>query len=166
MDSYIEILKIILKNDNNEEFDDIIKNVLIKIFDDYYSNRDKMKCNTDNVFKKYNINMYNLLKMKYVLTTSERLLFKKHIYDKREYIIFLLKKNNFVLNEDETYKSILDEMLKNNIDCYTKYIKDYCCDRILNEKTEFKICFHPPCLKKVENDNHCDNHQDKKICNF
>ena len=101
MDSYIEILKFILKNDNNEEFDDIIKNVLIKIFDDYYSNRDKMKYNIDNVFKKYNINMYNLLKMKYVLTTSERLLFKKHIYDKREYMIFLLKKNNFVLNKDE-----------------------------------------------------------------
>ena len=33
MDSYIEILKIIFKNDNNEEFDDIIKNVLIEIFD-------------------------------------------------------------------------------------------------------------------------------------
>ena len=29
MDTYIEILKIILKNDNNEEFNDIIKNILI-----------------------------------------------------------------------------------------------------------------------------------------
>ena len=40
MDTYIEILKIILKNDNNEEFDDIIKNVLVKIFDIHYLDRD------------------------------------------------------------------------------------------------------------------------------
>ena len=30
--------------------------------------------------------------------------------------------------------------------------------------TESKTFFHPPCLKKVENDNYCDIHQDKKIC--
>ena len=147
MDTYIEILKIILKNNNNEEFDDIIKNVLIKIFDDYYSNRDKMKYNIDNVFEKYNINMYNLLKMKYILTTSEKLLFKKHTYNKREYIIFLLKKNNFVLNENETYKSIVDEILKNDINCCTKFIKNYCHDRIL------------------KNDNYGDIHQNEK-CDF
>ena len=35
--------------------------------------------------------MYNLFK-KYVLTKSKKLIFKKHKYDKREYIIFLLKK--------------------------------------------------------------------------
>ena len=130
MKNYIEILKIMLKNN---EYDDMIKNLLFKIFDDYYSNRDKMEYNIDNVFKKYNIAMYNLSKRKYVLTTSEKLLFKKHIYDKREYIIFLLKKNNFILNENETYKSIVDKILiKNNIYCYTKFIKDYCNDRILN----------------------------------
>ena len=114
MKDYIEILKIMLKNITNE-YDDIIKNLLFKIFDDYYSNRDKMKYNIDNVFKKYNINMYNLLKMKYILTTSKKLLFKKHTYNKREYIIFLLKKNNFVLNKNETYKLIVDEILKNYI---------------------------------------------------
>ena len=132
MKDYIGILKIMLKNNTNK-YDDMIKNLLFKIFDDYYSNRDKMEHNIDNVFKKYNIAMYNLLKRKYILTTSEKLLFKKHIYDKREYIIFLLKKNNFVLNENETYKSIVDKILiKNNICCYTKFIKDYCDDRILN----------------------------------
>ena len=162
MKDYIEILKIMLENNTNE-YDDIIKNLLFKIFDDCYSNRDKMKCNIDNVFKKYNINMYNLLKMKYLLTTSEKLLFKKHTYDKREYIIFLLKKNNFVLNKDETYKLIVDEILKNDINCYTKFIKDYCCNRILNEKPKFKICFHLHCLKKVENDNHCNIHQEKNL---
>ena len=158
MDSYIEILKNILKNNIDGFYDDIIKNLLFKIFDDYYSNRDKFKYNIDNIFKKYNINMYNLSKMKYILTTSEKLLFEKHIYDKREYIIFLLKKNNFILNKDETYKSIVDEILKNDIDCYTKFIKDYCCNRILNEKPEIKIRYHPPCLKRVENDNYCDIH--------
>ena len=129
MKDYIEILKIMLKSNTNE-YDDIIKKLLFKIFDDYYSNRDKMRYNIDNLFKKYNINMYNLLKMKYILTTSEKLLFKKHTYDKREYIIFLLKKNNFVLNENENYKSIVDEILKNDIKCYAKFIKDYCRDRI------------------------------------
>ena len=162
MKEYIEILKIMLKSN---EYDDIIKNLLFKIFNDYYLNRDEMKYNIDNIFKKYNMNMYNLLKMKYILTTSEKLLFKKHEYNKREYIIFLLKKNNFVLNEDENYKSIVDEILKNDINCYTKFIKDYCCDRVLNEKPKFKICFHPPCLKKVENDNYCNIHQNEK-CDF
>ena len=45
------------------------------------------------------------------------------------------------------------------------YINNYCHDRILNKK-DIKICFHPLCFKKVENDNYCDIHQDKKICNF
>ena len=125
MDTYIEILKIILKNFDGQ-CDDIIKNILIKIFDIYYLDRDIQKYNIDNVFKKYNMNMYNLLERKYILTKSKKLIFKKHKYDKREYIIFLLKKNNFVLNENETYKSIVDEILKNDIKCYTKFIKNYC----------------------------------------
>ena len=57
MDSYIETLKNKLKNNIDGFYDDIIKNLLFKIFDDYYSNRDKIKYNIDNVFKKYNINM-------------------------------------------------------------------------------------------------------------
>ena len=98
-----------------------------------------MEYNIDNVFKKYNMNMYNLLKMKYILTTSKKLLFKKHIYDKRKYIIFLLKKNYFILNENETYKSIVDKILKNNIHCYAKFIKDYCHDRILNNNQNLTL---------------------------
>ena len=125
MDAYIEILKIILKNFDNE-CDDIIKNILIKIFDIYYLDRDIQTYNIDNVFKKYNINMYNLLKEKYILTKSEKIIFKKHKYDKREYIIFLLKKYDINLNEGESYKSIVDEILKKNIKCYTKYINNYC----------------------------------------
>ena len=115
MDSYIDILKIILKNDNDEEFDDIIKNILIKIFDIYYLDRDIQKYNIDNIFKKYNMDMYNSLKRKCKLTKSKKLIFKKHIYDKRKYIIFLLKKNNFILNENETYNLIIDKILKTKI---------------------------------------------------
>ena len=133
MDTYIEILKIILKNFDGQ-CDDIIKNILIKIFDIYYSDRDIQKYNIDNIFKKYNINMYNLLKEKYILTKSKKLIFKKHKYDKREYIMFLLKKNNINLNEGKSYKSIVDEILKNNINCYTKYINNYCSNH------QNKIC--------------------------
>ena len=133
MDSYIEILKIISKNFNNQ-CNEIIKNILIKIFDIYYLDRDIQKYNTDNVFKEYNINMYDLLKRKYILTKSEKLIFKKHKYDKREYIMFLLKKNNIDLNEDESYKSIVDEILKNDINCYTKYIHNYCKNRVVDKK--------------------------------
>ena len=79
--------------------------------------------------------------------------------------MFLLKKNNIDLNEDESYKSIVDEILKNDIK-YTKYINNYCCDRLLNKKPQCKICFHPPCYNKVINDNYCNIHQNKKICNF
>ena len=130
MDGYIEILKIMLKKNTNG-YDNIIKNILIKIFDIYYLDRNIQKYNIDNLFKKYNINMYNLLKRKYKLTESKKLLFKKHKYDKREYIMFLLKKNDFILNENETYRLIVDEILKNDIKCYTKFIKNYCHDRIL-----------------------------------
>ena len=107
--------------------------------------------------------MYNLLKRKYILTKSKKLIFKKHKYDKREYIMFLLKKNNIDLNEDESYKSIVDEILKNDINCYTKYINSYCRDRVLNKKPESKICFHLLCYNKVIDDDYCSNHQDKKM---
>ena len=134
MEKYIEILKSILKKFNDDDdFILIIKTILIKIFDLYYLERNLQLYNIDNLFKKYNINMYNLLKQKYILTESKKLIFKKHVYDKREYIIKLLKNNNIVLNENETYKSIVDEILKNDIKCYTKYVNKYCNDRLLNK---------------------------------
>ena len=135
MDSYIEILKIILKNFNGQ-CDDMIKNILIKIFDIYYLDRDIQKYNIDNVFKKYNMNMYDLLERKYILAKSKKLIFEKHKYDKKEYIMFLLKKNNIDLNEGESYKSIVDEILKNDIKCYTKYVNNYCSNH-QNKKSDF-----------------------------
>ena len=93
MEKYIEILKNILKNFNDDDdFILIIKTILIKIFDMYYLERNIQLYNIDNLFKKYNTNMYNLLKQKYILTKSKKLIFKKHKYIKKEYIIKLLKK--------------------------------------------------------------------------
>ena len=54
MDTHIEVLKIILKN--NEEFEDIIKIILIKMFDTYFLER-----NIILIMYKYNVDMYNLL---------------------------------------------------------------------------------------------------------
>ena len=81
MKEYIEILKNILKNNSDDDdFILIIKNILIKIFDIYYLERNVQLYNIDNLFKKYNINMYNLLKQRYNMTKSKKLIFKKHIY--------------------------------------------------------------------------------------
>ena len=141
----------------------ILLNILIKLFDTYYLERDVQLYNIDNVFKKYNMNMYNLLSKKYVLTKSKKLIFIKHKYDNREYIIYLLKKNkNLILKDNEIYKNIADEILKSDTDCYTKYINDFCYNRVLNKKKTPIICFHPPCLNWVIDDNYCSNHQDKK----
>ena len=124
----------ILKNFDDSEFDHIIKNILIKIFDIYYLERDIQPYNTDNVFKKYNMNMYNLLSRKYVMTKSKKLIFIKHKYDKKEYILNLLKINKIILEDNESYKSISDEILKSDSDCYKKYINDFCSNRLLNKK--------------------------------
>ena len=70
--------------------------------------------------------MYNLLSRKYVMKKFKKLIFIKHKYDKKEYIINLLKKNkNLILEDNGSYKNIADEILKSDIDCYTKYINDF-----------------------------------------
>ena len=94
--NYKDVLRHILKNFDDNEFDHIIKNILIKIFDIYYLERDIQLYNIDNVFKKYNMNMYNLLSRKYSLTKSKKIIFIKHKYDKKEYIINLLKKTKIL----------------------------------------------------------------------
>ena len=67
--NYVDVLRNISKNfSDTDEFDDIIKYILIKLFDTYYLERDIRLYNIDNVFKKYNMNMYNILSKKYVLT--------------------------------------------------------------------------------------------------
>ena len=135
MNRYINILRNIIKiikNNDEEEFNYFIKSILVKIFDIYYKDRNGFSYNLDNIFKIYDINMYNSLKEKYILTNSKKLIFKKHKYDKKEYIMFLLKKNNFILNEDEDEDYIINKLLRTEIYCYTKFIKDFCNDRLKN----------------------------------
>ena len=132
MNRYVNILRNIIKNNYENEFDYFIKNLLDTIFDIYYKDRNGFSYNLDNIFKKYNIDMYNLLKEKYILTNSKKLIFKKHKYNKREYIMFLLKKNNFILNEDEDEDYIINKLLNHDIYSYTKFIKDFCDDRSRN----------------------------------
>ena len=141
MNRYINILQNVIKNNYVNEFDYFIKNILDKIFDNYYKDRNEFNHNIDNVFKKYNINMYNLLKEKYILTNSKKLIFKKHKYNKREYIMFLLKKNNFILNkdEDEDEGYIINKLLNHDIYSYTKFIKDFCDDRLENNNKNLKM---------------------------
>ena len=58
--NYVDVLRNILKNfSDTDEFDDIIKYILIKVFDTYYLERDIQLYNINNVFKKYNMNMCN-----------------------------------------------------------------------------------------------------------
>ena len=134
MDKYVEILKNILKNFNDDEdFILIIKTILIKIFDMYYLERNNQIYNLDNLFKKYNINMYNLLKQKYILTQSKKLIFKKHKYVKKEYVIKLLKNNNIVLNKNETYSNIANEILKKENIKLVSYIYNFVKNRSENE---------------------------------
>ena len=134
MEKYIEILKSILKNFNDDEdFILIIKIILIKIFDIYYLERNNQIYNLDNLFKKYNTNMYNLLKQKYILTKSEKLIFKKHKYVKKEYVIKLLKKHNIVLNKNETYSNIANEILKKENIKLVSYVYNFVKNRTENE---------------------------------
>ena len=90
------------------------------------------------------MNMYNLLSRKYPLTKSKKLIFIRHKYDKKEYIINLLKKSiNHILEDDETHKSISNEILKSDIDCYTKYINDFWSNRLLTKKRNLLFAFIP-----------------------
>ena len=41
MNDYIDLLRNILKNFDNNEFDDIIKKILSTLLNDYYMNRNK-----------------------------------------------------------------------------------------------------------------------------
>ena len=62
MEKYIDLLRVIIKNFDNNEFDDIIKRILITLFDDYHMNRNKYMWCIDNLYKKYDISRYNFIK--------------------------------------------------------------------------------------------------------
>ena len=75
MENYIDLLRNILKNFKySNEFDDIIKRILDKIFNNYYVNREKYIYNIDNLYKKYDISKYNFIKKKYGISKKEDLI--------------------------------------------------------------------------------------------
>ena len=84
MENYINVLICILKNFNidNNEFDDIIKYIINKIFDEYYISRHKYIWFIDNLYKKYDISRYNFIKKKYSVVKNENLISRFNRYNK------------------------------------------------------------------------------------
>ena len=102
-----------MKNFDNKEFDDVIKNILLKIFDNCYMNRNDKVHNTDNLYKKYDENRYNFIKKKYGIIRNDKLIFRFNRYLKESYIIKLLKNDKKVfLEKDQTYESLAINILK------------------------------------------------------
>ena len=136
--NYIDLLRNIVKNFKySNEFDDVIKRILDKIFYNYYVNRKKYIYNIDNLYKKYDITKYNFIKKKYRISKKEDLMFRFNRYNKKYYIIKLLKENNI------TSDLLAEEILKNDeIKNYKQYIEDLNINQedfeiILNKR----ICF-------------------------
>ena len=83
MKKYIDLLRNIVKNfNNNNEFDDVIKRILNKIFNNYYVNREKYIYCVDNLYKKYNVYKYNFIKKKYGICKKQDLIFRFNRYNK------------------------------------------------------------------------------------
>ena len=93
VENYINVLRCILKNFNmrkNNEFDNIIKYITKKFFDEYYNNRDKSKYCIDNLIRKYNIRYFDL-QDKYGTVKSTKMIYQFYRYSKRNYIKKLLR---------------------------------------------------------------------------
>ena len=148
--NYIKLIRNILMN-FDKEFDHMIIIILLKIFDNYYMNRnDKIYC-LDNLYRKYGLSRYELLKKKYKVTQNSKLIFRFNRYSKKSYIIKLLKCNPYViLEENEIYESIAKNILKvSNIKNYKKYIRDIYLDKFISnldcKEDDFKVTI----LKKM-----------------
>ena len=83
--NYIDLSRNILKNFDNNEFTNVIKEILSKVFHEYYMNRnDKIYC-IDNLYKKYYIGRYNRIKKKYGNVKNCKLIFQFNRYSKKIY---------------------------------------------------------------------------------
>ena len=81
--NYIDLLRNIFKIFNNNEFNDVIKNILSKIFDQYYIYRnDKIYC-IDNLYKKCDLSRYNFIKKKYGIVKNQKLILRFNRYSKK-----------------------------------------------------------------------------------
>ena len=115
MEKYIDLISVIIKNfniNNNPEFDDIIKYILNKIFDECYNLRNEIFDNNnkensyciDTLYKKYNIRNFDL-ERKYRLVNNEKLIFKFNKLDCDKFKI-ISNKNLCIVNM-ENYINIL-----------------------------------------------------------
>ena len=153
--NYIDLLRNILKNFANNEFNDDIKNILSKIFDEHYMNRnDKIYC-IDNLYKKYDISRYNFIVKKYGIIKNNNLIYRFDKYSKRAYVIKLLKENfRVILDEGETYKSIANMVLeKSGIKNYKRHVDNIFIEREIDRGMK-KVCkkeVDKNIFKKVDN---------------
>ena len=181
--NYIDLLRNILKNFDNNEFDSMIKKILSKIFNDYYMNRNSYIYCIDNLYKKYYIGRYNHIKKKYGIVKNSKLIFRFNRYSKTSYIIKLLKDDfHVILEENETYDKVADNILQmSNIKNYKKYINNIYLEKYLSrldckvdevevEEDYFQIriikrTFHfPPCLNQIiDFNNYCSLHNKDMI---
>ena len=81
-----------------------------------------------------------------------------------------MKENdNVILNKNETYISVTDNILQNKDNNYKKYIEDMFIEKNY-EQDDFQIkiikktCFYPPCLNQIiGSDNYCNLHNKDMI---
>ena len=145
-----------LKNFDNNEFNDVIKKILSKIFDEYYIYRNKKIYCLDNLYKKFDIAKYNFIIKKYGIIKNTNFIYRFNRHSKRAYIIKLLKENfRVILEENETYESIANNILeKDNIKNCKKYIDNMFIKREI-ERCMIKVRkkeFDKNIFKKVDND--------------
>ena len=138
MENYINIIRCILKHFNirkNNEFDNIIKYVIKKIFDEYYNNRYKSKYCIDNLIRRYNIRYFDLQR-KFGTVKTNKMIYRFNRYSKRNYIKKLLRNHEyFYLDEyyDEDINKVADNILQmHNIKNYKKYIEDLYLDNYID----------------------------------
>ena len=194
MNNYIDLLRNILKNFDNNEFDSIIKKILSTLFDDYYMNRNKYVWCIDSLYKKYDESRYNYIKKKYRVIKNCKLIYRFNRYSKKSYIIKLLKENfRVILDENETYESVVDIILKKTgIKNYKRYVDNMfmnreidrdmleidlsakkVCKEVVNNNVvgndvkegifQCKRCFYLPCLNHIPQGNYCSNHNKDMI---
>ena len=125
------------------------------VFDEYYLNRnDKIYC-IDNLYKKFDIAKYNFIIKKYGIIKNTNLIYRFNRYSKRAYTIKLLKENfRVILEENETYESIVNILEKDSIKNYKKYIDNMFIEREI-ESCMIKVRkkeFDKNIFKKVDND--------------
>ena len=157
MEKYIDLLRVTIKNfniNNNHEFDDIMKYILNKVFDEYYNLRNEIFDNNNNnkensycidtLYKKYNIRNFDL-ERKYRLMNNEKLIFKFNKLDCDNFKIILNK--NLCLVNMENYINVLRCILKNfyirknnEFDNIIKYIMNKIFDEYYNNRDKSKYC--------------------------